>query len=269
MTTALLLLAFLTAGPSCPASAAQSAKQHYGAIEYGAAIAAVADVEQCFDGTAEELAEALRWRAEAKASSGDKAGALEAFGLLSVILPGYAMDPFESPKFRDLFAQGKAKAVSSKRAFGRLLRGEPGHATVQVFDPGGRVQSVWVTFDGAHVPATLQKDGLYDVNVPHGAQHANVVLESGDATVFRSSELAVRTLAPTAPESSAPEPVVTKPQPEPASSSSRLPIILGVAGGAVVVAVVAGIIAGVATSNSHVDGSLGRLQLPLESGSTR
>jgi hypothetical protein len=262
MTTALVLSALLAAGPTCPAGAAAAAKQHYGAIEYSAAIAAVADVEQCTDGTPEELAEALRWRAEAKASSSDKSGALEAFGLLSVILPGYAMDPFESPKFRDLFAQGKAKAQGSKRVFARLLRGEPGHAAVQVFDPSGRVKTVSVSFDGTHVTATSQPDGLYGVEVPAGASHANVVLESGDATVFRSAEIAVRGWSLAAPEPSTPAPVVVK-QPEP-QSSNRLPLILGIAGGAVVVVVVASIVTGVAVSNSHVDGSLGRLQLPLQ-----
>jgi hypothetical protein len=253
-----LLYATVTAGVSCPAAATQVAKTRYASAEYGAAIGAVAGVETCTDGTPTELAEALRWRAEAKAAGGDSAGAVEAFGLLWVIAPGYALDPLESPKFHELFKQGKARAEKARTVFARLVRS--GDATlVEVSDPRGRVKKVNVFFDGAETPAAKRPDGAWEVKVPVGAAAATVRLESGDAVIFSSPSIKVDVLAP-APEPAA-RAAVRAPPPE---SSSPLPLVLGIAGGVVVAAVIAGVVTGVVLGNKKIDGSLGSVQLPLQ-----
>src|SRR5687768_4183573 len=62
---------------SCPSAASQAAKERYARGDSSGAIAALADVEICTDGSEVELAEALRWRAQAKAAAGDSAGSIE------------------------------------------------------------------------------------------------------------------------------------------------------------------------------------------------
>jgi hypothetical protein len=254
-----LVYATVTAGLSCPQAATQIAKQRYASAEYGAAIGALAEVELCTDGTAVDVAEALRWRAEAKAAGGDAAGAIEAFALLSVVAPAYALDPLESPKFHELFKQGKARAEKAKTVFARLVRGSD-TALVEVSDPRGRVKKIAVLFDGKETTPTRRADGGWEVQIPAGARAATVRLESGDAVIFTSGSVKVDVLAPP------PEPPVraaVRPQPEP---SSPLPLVLGIAGGVVVAAIVAGIVTGVVLSNKRIDGSLGSVQLPLEGG---
>jgi hypothetical protein len=253
-----LVYATVTAGLSCPTTATQIARQRYASAEYGAAIGAVAEVELCTDGTAVEVAEALRWRAEAKAAGGDAAGAVEAFALLSVIAPAYALDPLESPKFHELFKQGKARAEKAKTVFARLVRGTD-TALVEVSDPRGRVKRVAVLFDGKETAATKRADGAWEIQVPAGARAATVRLESGDAIIFTSGAVRVDVLAP---PTEAPVRAAVRPQAE----SSPLPLVLGIAGGVVVAAIVAGIVTGVVLSNKKIDGSLGSVQLPLEGG---
>jgi hypothetical protein len=251
-----LVYVTVTAGLSCPQAATQVAKQRYASTEYGAAIGAVAGVELCTDGTALEVAEALRWRAEAKAAGGDAAGAIEAFSLLSVLAPTYALDPLESPKFHDLFRQGRARAEKAKAVFARLVRGPDG-VLVEVADPRGRVKKVAVLFDGRETPATRRADGAWEVAAPAGARDARVRLESGDAIIFTSGTFKVDVLAP------APEPelrAAVRPPPE----SSPLPLVLGIAGGVAAAAIIAAVVTGVVLSNKKIDGSLGSVQLPLE-----
>jgi hypothetical protein len=238
-------------------------KQRYGAAEYGAAIAAVADVEQCTDGTPEELAEALRWRAEAKAATGDTQGSIDTWALLNVILPTYVLDPLESPKFREMFAQGRARSERSKLVFARLVRGEPGAAEVQVFDPTGRVKHVTVTVDGHEVGVTPRTEGRSSIPLRPGVATAVVVLESGDSVLFRSPKIRVSAMAPLAAEPAKPDsvpPAALKTAPEPFT----VPVWAVVGGGVVVAAIIIGVVVGVAQGSKKIEGSLGTVQLPLE-----
>jgi hypothetical protein len=257
-----LIQATLAAGLTCTSTAEQVGKQRYGAAEYGAAITALTDVELCTDGTAQELAEALRWRAESKASNGDQAGAIEAFALLWVVQPGYALDPLESPKFHELFSLGRTRAEKSKLVFARLVKTPGLDADVQVFDPKGRVKHVGVVFDSAKETWAAKKpDGAWDIAIPAGAVTATVLLESDEAVLFRSPRIRVTTFTPDAP----PDPVPLTRRAPPPAESSKLPwVIAGSAiGAAVIIAVVVGV--SVAVSSKKIDGSLGSVQLPLES----
>jgi hypothetical protein len=243
--------------------AAQVGKQRYGAAEYGAAIAAVADVEQCTDGTPEELAEALRWRAEAKAANGDTQGSIDTWALLNVIMPTYVLDPLESPKFREMFAQGRARSERSKLVFARLVKAQPGSLEVQVFDPNGRVKRVTVMVDGHDVAVTPRGDGHSSISLRPGAATAVVDLESGDAVLFRSGKIKVSALAPIAvaePSRPSVPPAALKSAPEPFT----VPVWAVVAGGVVVAAIIVGVVVGAAQGSKKIEGSLGTVQLPLE-----
>src|SRR5687767_9548998 len=107
---------------SCPGAATLAARGHYAQGAYTKAAAALADVEVCVDGSEVELAEAFRWRAQAKAAAGDTAGSTEAWALVWTVLPTYALDPLESPKFHELYAAGRSRALQGRLVFGRLIR---------------------------------------------------------------------------------------------------------------------------------------------------
>jgi hypothetical protein len=237
---------------SCPTTASNRARDRYAQGEYSAAIAALADVDVCTDGSDEELAEAFRWRAQAKAANGDTAGAVEAWALVWTVLPTYALDPLESPKFHEEYARGRTLAATTRVVFARLVRSVVGYVVVQVFDPTGRVKRAAIQFDQMEMNATRQDDGTWRALIPEGASSASVVLESGDAIVFRSMKVSVAEL---------PVPVEerTAAAPAPLFTDRQWLIVGGAAAGAVVLAIVLG---SVAASTKHVDGSLGRIELP-------
>lgn len=238
---------------SCPAAASLAAKQAYAKGEYARATAALADVEVCVDGSEVELADALRWRAQAKAALGDTEGSVEAWALVWTVHPSYALDPLESPKFHELYAQGRSRAASSRRVFGRLTHTKGGRVVTQVFDPHGRVKRVQIQFDSMEMPATRHDDGTWSALVPEGALSAGAVIESGDAVVFRTLKVILTELpAPVEERTAAREPPASGPP-------AKWLIIGGAAAGAVIIGL---IITGVAVGAKRLDGSLGRVELP-------
>lgn len=236
---------------SCPESAARAAKEQYARGDYAKAAAALADVEICTDGSDEELAEALRWRAQAKGAAGDTEGSIEAWALLWTVLPTWQLDPLESPKFHDLYAKGRSRAAQTRLVFARLTRTLGGRAVVQVFDPHGRVKRVSVQFDQMEMSATRQDDGTWHALVPEGAQSASAVLESGDARLFRSLKVMLTELPVPVDERIVARPV--------AEDRTRLYVLGGAAVGAALLIV---LITSAAVASKHVDGSLGRVELP-------
>lgn len=112
--------------------------QRYESLDFEGAAAATEGLERCRDGSAAELADAFRWRAQALAGGGDSGRAAEVFALVEVIVPGYALDPFLSPKLHELQRAGRAQAKSSRPVFARLLPTEESggerQLLVEVFD---------------------------------------------------------------------------------------------------------------------------------------
>ena len=252
----LLWLASLTLGfgvqTSCPSAAVHAAHERYARGDYAGANAALADVEVCTDGSDVELADAFRWRAQAKAAAGDTEGSLEAWALAWTVLPTYVLDPLESPKFHQLYAEGRQRAARERRVFARLTHSIAGHVVVQTYDPHARVRRVNVVFDAMEMAARQHPDGAWHALTPEGAMSASAVIESGDAVVFRTLTVLLNEL---------PVPVaerLTARRDEPPSTRTWLAV--GAAAGVVAVAVV--IITGVALSARRVDGSLGRVELP-------
>ena len=144
---------------SCPSAAVQAAKDRYARGDYAGAVTALAEVEICTDGSEVELAEAFRWRAQAKAALGDTLGSIEAWALAWTVLPTYVLDPLESPKFHELYAEGRKRAATGQLVFARLTHSIAGYVVVQPFDPHARVRSVNVVFDQMQMPARRHADG--------------------------------------------------------------------------------------------------------------
>jgi hypothetical protein len=237
---------------SCPAAATLAARDRYARGDYTGAFGALADVEVCVDGSEVELAEAFRWRAQAKAAAGDNAGSIEAWALLWTVLPTYVLDPLESPKFHELYAAGRSRAAQGRLVFGRLVRTKGGRVIAQVFDPHRRVQRVHIKFDAMEMSATHHDDGTWSAMIPEGAFSASAVFESGDAALFRTMKVVLSEL---------PSPVeeLTAARRPPPSDTKKWVIIGGAAGAAVVIGVV---ITAVALGAKRYDGSLGRVELP-------
>lgn len=240
---------------SCPMSAALIAKDRYAQADYSGAISALADVEVCPDGQDQELAEALRWRAQAKAAAGDVSGSVDAWALLWTVQPTWALDPLESPKFHELYAQGRSRAEKNKVVFARMIRTIGGRAVAQVYDPHGRVKRVALAFDHVEITAAKSPDGLYVAAVPDGEYAASAVLESGDAVLFRSMKVMLTELP------ALPDPAFVAAQKGDAESARKLKLGL-ILGGSALALVVAGVVTGVVLGNAHVGGSLGRIELP-------
>jgi hypothetical protein len=132
------------------------------------------------------------------------------------------------------------------------VRTKGGRVITQVFDPHGRVKRVHLEFDQMEMPATRHDDGSWSALIPEGALSANAVLESGDAVVFRSLKIMLTELP-------APVEELTAARPPPPRDPTKWFIIGGAAAGAVVIGAV---ITAVALGSKHIDGSLGRVELP-------
>lgn len=256
---------------SCPADAAKTARERYQAVDYPAVLAAVKGVEDCTDGTAEELAEAVRWRGQALAATRQTADAVEAFALAITIYPLYVLDPMVAPKVHTLFNQGRAKVTNEKRVFGRVVARNGTEVTLEVFDPRRKVRSVELSWAGGRVNAAWRGDVTWIASgVPLSTELVTFGIEQSDAepTLLRHrpvpaapAQAVVLTPAPVAAAGPAPAVVAAQQQASSSSSSSKLPLIIGVsAGAAVVIAVAVGI--GVAAGNAKLNGSLGRLDIP-------
>lgn len=236
---------------SCPSAAVQAAKDRYARGDYSGAVTALAEVEICTDGSEVELAEAFRWRAQAKAALGDTAGSIEAWALTWTVLPTYVLDPLESPKFHELYAEGRKRAATGQLVFARLTHSIAGYVVVQPFDPHARVRRINVVFDQMEMPAKRHPDGSWHALVPEGAQSASAVVESGDAVVFRTLKVMINELPVPVDER-----ISTRPREEPNTKW----IVVGAAAGVAVVA--AAVITAIALGAKRVDGSLGRVELP-------
>jgi hypothetical protein len=238
---------------SCPAAATDAARGHYARGNYAPAISALANVEMCADGSDEELAEAFRWRAQAKAASGDAEGSIEAWALTWTVLPSYMLDPLESPKFHELYGTGRSRAAQRRLVFGRLTRTNGGRVVAQVFDPHRRLQRVMINFNATEMPATHQDDGTWSAPVPEGALSAGVVVESGDAVIFRGQKQMLAELPASFRE------LTATPSSPPSGPGKRWLIAGGAAAGTIIIGAV---ITCVVLGSQHVNGSLGRLELP-------
>jgi hypothetical protein len=158
---------------SCPARAAAAARQAYQSVDFVGA-AKAADVVACRDGSPAELAEALRWRAQAFAAHSDVLEAIQAFAQLAAVAPDYALDPFLSPKVHELFQAGRAEALLRHTVFLRLLapamRGGRTYARAEVYGPASPevVFRFNVGEDLVDVPAA-GSGHLYEAGAPASA----------------------------------------------------------------------------------------------------
>lgn len=250
---------------SCPARAAWEARARYEAVDYPASVRATLEVEQCQDGSAAELAEALRWRAQALAAGGNAQAATEAFALLGTVAPDYALDPLVSPKIHRLSGDGQRKARAEGRVFARLLepRWEDGRATlrVELFDPRKRATSVLFSFEGGEpgveITASLREGRTFEAQAPrHAGRLYSAVVETIERVAFRTpsarlpTSRGVSTAAP--PKEGWPE--LKQPQ---EGGGQTIWIVAGA------VAAVAAGAALLAVSNRPPEGgSLGRIEIP-------
>ena len=169
---------------SCPAAAAAVARSRYESLDVAGVIDTTSDLDACPDGTAAELAEALRWRAQALMTKGNMAAAEEAFARIETLVPGYVLDPALSPKLHELHRAGRARATSENRVFARLgiskLGAEGAVVTAEVYAATPGPLAVLFQFeDGAgakSIPAQELAPGRYQANVPKGAAGAYRVL---------------------------------------------------------------------------------------------
>jgi hypothetical protein len=182
------LLCVLDAGASradsasCASLAAAAARKAYQALDYAGA-ARAADPQVCHDGTATELAEVLRWRAQSFAAQGDTVEAIRAFTALATVAPDYPLDPFLSPKVHELFQSGRAEALLRHSLFVRLLvpRIHESHAYARAEVYGAAAPRVTFRFNvGAEVvdvPGT-GSGRVYEAPAPTGAVGLYTVVAS-------------------------------------------------------------------------------------------
>jgi hypothetical protein len=266
MISVVAVLSVLTG--SCPGDAAARAKELYQQLDYAQAIAAVAEVEACADGSGLELAEAFRWRAQSAAAMGDPKAAVAAFALLATVAPTYALDPAVAPKVRALFSQAKSQVTKGLAVFVRPVGRSREGVELQVYDWLNRATEVRVLWPEGEVSATKTGDDRYRAVLPRGLARATLKVEQRDKLAYLSRELALpeeARLAPSAvllpqltPVEPAPQLVVERPAPA-EKGVPRWAIFAGAGAG---VALVTGLIVGIVVAkNAHFEGSLGRLEL--------
>ena len=265
---------------TCPARAAVEARKLYEVLDLAGVLAATAGLEACADGSAAELAEALRWRAQVLVSQGKNDAAVDAFALLETISPGYALDPLRSPKLHELHLAGRARVAAEKPVFARLaaptteLAGR--RLRADVFDPSARALVVVFLVQagagsrevvarkayGARYEAAAPDDaaGPYRAQVNDAGQVVfltpNGRLPAGDAPVARASPAAPPGLdSETEPDLGG---ELREPDRKP-GGSVRTGLL--VAGGAAAVVAVA-VITAIAIAPKPPVGTLGRIELP-------
>ncbi len=169
---------------SCPALAAANARARYESLDLAGVVEATSDLDACPDGTGAELAQALRWRAQALVTKGNLVAAEETFARLETFAPGFQLDPALSPRLHEAHQAGKARAVTERRVIVRLGNPKPGAAGAQVFaevfsaTPGPL--EVLIQFeDGTGVKPVAASEvtaGQYQATAPGGATGAYRVL---------------------------------------------------------------------------------------------
>lgn len=267
------------ASASCPARAAKEAQARYEALDFAGVISATAGLETCEDGSAAELAEGLRWRAQALMAQGNSTAATETFVLLATVAPGYALDPMLSPRLHELFRTGKTRAKEEQRIFARLLapsrRTGSAMVRVEVHDAVARDLQISFVFKSGsssrEVEAQRVEGERYEAAVPAAASGPyRAQVTHGGEVVF---------LTPNGRVAAADTPVATRPrielepdqepdsQPEfggavkeDGQQPNHLRTGLLVLGG--VAAVAAIVVGSLALSNRQPDPYLGRIDLP-------
>jgi hypothetical protein len=269
--TLLVVAVVLQQAASCPARAAAEAKAAYVRVDHAAAELAAADVEACTDGDAAQLAEALRWRAQARFALGNADGALEALVELATVLPTYDLDPLLPPKLHELYRNARVKALQGTRVYARLKPSDEGPVEVEVFGPAARYDAVGVELDtGAVLPAVRSSAG-WIAQREGAASFARAVVLKQKAVLFRGPAVALPAIVakPPAPVAAAAPPLTPQPArepiviaPAPAEERPRTLLWVGVGVGAVAVAaVVAGIAIGMSSARPP-RGSLGQIEIP-------
>jgi hypothetical protein len=258
------LLGALLLAATCPARLAADARARYEQADSRGALTAASSVEACSDGEPAELAEVLRWRAQAHLVEGNSSEALAALTLLATIDPRYPLDPWLSPKLHKLYKDACDRAATSAAPFARLRRAplDGTKVRVEVFDPRRVVKNVLVLFqvDGrlTEVSATLSagvgSPARWEAHVPLGAAQAVRALVLDDERTVAGT--AVATLAELTEPALAPRPV--PPPPPGTNAPTKVALVVSA-----VVIVAAGVtVAVVVASRPRIQGSLGNLELP-------
>lgn len=253
---------------SCPSDAAARAKGLYQQLDYPKAIEAVAKVEACVDGTAEELAEAFRWRAQSAAALSEPKAAVAAFALVATVAPGYALDPAVAPKVRALFTQARTQATRGLQVFVRAVGRSREGVELQLFDPQQKATAVRVLWAEGEATATRAEGDRWRAVLPRGLSRATLKVEQRDALVYTAVEQELpeaARLPPSAtllPQLTPVEPAIPMQAPPPAPAAAGVPRWAIFAGAGAGAALVTGLVVGlVVARNARFDGSLGRLEL--------
>jgi hypothetical protein len=160
------------AEPSCPAKSAVKARAAFEAGDIAGTLAATQDVERCETGTGKELAEALRWRAQAVATKENERTTVTAFAWVNAADPAFVADPPLPPGLQELFLRGREQAQADKLVLLRLLApaADESAAWVRVEVLGfGEPSLVEAVFrEKLHVTAVPEGAGVYRAKVPAG-----------------------------------------------------------------------------------------------------
>jgi hypothetical protein len=183
---------------TCPAAAAEKARAAHDAQDLAAVIAATQSVERCADGTAHELAEAMRWRAQALAEKGSTKAAVTAFAWLFTVEAGFTADPPLAPEVQQLADEGRQEAAENQLVLVRLMApvkdasGTYVRAEVLGPVPPSRVEAIFK--NSKLVAATRDADGLYRAQVPAGPSKPyrfRAIIEDHEFTSFTEQAPAV------------------------------------------------------------------------------
>src|SRR5581483_9599278 len=160
------------AEPSCPAKSAAKARAAFEAGDVAGTLAATQDVERCENGTGKELAEALRWRAQAVATKGNEIATVTASAGVNAADPAFVADPALPRELQELFLRGRAQAQSDKLVLLRLLGPAADDSgtwvRVEVLGFGERTHVEAIFREKIHVPAVAEGEGVYRAKVPAG-----------------------------------------------------------------------------------------------------
>jgi hypothetical protein len=241
----------VTASASCPATVAKNAQAHYEAIDYQAAIVAVGELDRCADGSPDELADALRWRAQAFAAGGKTEEAIDGFALVDTVSSSYRLGPEVSPKVQELFEAGRQRARTRGLVFARIrkaTRGDKGGSVdIELFDPLHATSGVRAVLEssGDEVKARPVSGRMWTAELPVGAKGTVSVLVLGPTGArYRSGAVPIVSLVPDEKR----EPIVA----EVKGSSSGLTTTHFIIGGIVLAALIgASILLGVVIHNAN------------------
>ena len=253
----LLVVSTALSVASCPAQAEARASAAYQTLDYVAAAAAVEGLERCLDGTPDELAGALRWRAQALFALERQQEALDAFVLLATVLPTWQLDPMLSPRLHELFRTARVRVLQGQFVFARLKAPRRGEVEVEVFGPEGAYDEVLVEQRPGKSVVAAWVDTTWRASRAPEARSARVMLRLKGKTVLQGPEVPLPVLAPGAVGA---EPLDSAP---PAGRATSPWLWLGVGAVAAIAVVAVGVAVGVSQKGpGRVEGSLGALELP-------